>query len=125
MTSTEAVHAETPWARLVDASAGEKDPLGYRVGDGAFVLAPNCETVLARFPTKIEGERAFHAVNSYASDKALIAELEAKNAELVKALKKIAELRYVEDANDPFDDALDIADAALSRAKSRSEGGAS
>jgi len=30
-----------------------------------------------------------------------------------EALQKIAELRYVEDANEPFDDALDIADAAL------------
>jgi hypothetical protein len=30
------------------------------------------------------------------------------------ALQKIAALRHVEDANEPFDEALDIADAALS-----------
>lgn len=32
---------------------------------------------------------------------------------MLKALRKIADLRYVEDANEPFDEALDIADAAL------------
>ena len=34
-------------------------------------------------------------------------------AQMIKALRKIADLRYVEDANEPFDEALDIADAAL------------
>lgn len=33
------------------------------------------------------------------------------------ALTKIANLRYVEDVNEPFDDALDIADAALAKAR--------
>ena len=41
------------------------------------------------------------------------AALIAKAPELYEALRKIAELRYAEDANEPFDDALDIADAAL------------
>lgn len=31
----------------------------------------------------------------------------------VTALRKIAELRYAEDTNEPFDEALNIADAAI------------
>ncbi len=42
-----------------------------------------------------------------------IAAAESLNARQAEALKRIAELRFVEDANEPFDDALDIADAAL------------
>jgi hypothetical protein len=45
-------------------------------------------------------------------DSVYVERLEADNERLRAALKKIAELRYV-DANEPFDEALDIADAAL------------
>lgn len=39
--------------------------------------------------------------------------LKSQNEYLRSMLQKIAELRYVEDANEPFDDALDLADEAL------------
>jgi hypothetical protein len=38
---------------------------------------------------------------------------------LERSLRKIAELRYIEDASEPFDDALDIADAALATQENR------
>ena len=43
--------------------------------------------------------------------------MRAQTPSPAEALKQIAELRYVEDANEPFDDALDIADASLPRAE--------
>lgn len=39
--------------------------------------------------------------------------LEDRVNELETALRKIAELRYAEDTSEPFDEALDIADAIL------------
>lgn len=39
--------------------------------------------------------------------------LKADNAKLREALAKIYALRFVDDANEPFDEALDIADEAL------------
>jgi len=57
-----------------------------------------------------KAEGAMHvAIKKLANNRA-----NARIATLEAALKKIAGLRYVEDANGPFDDALDIADAALS-----------
>lgn len=41
--------------------------------------------------------------------------------EMVEALRKISELRYAEDANEPFDEALDLADAALALSSQHAE----
>lgn len=46
---------------------------------------------------------------------ALQASAAQETKRLETALRKIAKLRYVEDANEPFDEALNLADAALSR----------
>ncbi|TXN24008.1 hypothetical protein [Methylobacterium sp. WL9] len=43
---------------------------------------------------------------------------ETPGQDAVAALRKIAELRFAENANEPFDDALDIADAALASLRS-------
>lgn len=60
---TDTPHTPTPWARVVTGMT--HDTMGYDAKGGAFVLAPDNETVLARFPQEAEGHRAFVAVNAH------------------------------------------------------------
>lgn len=94
---------------------GEDDPhTGYAEEDDAKEAAQlDHETRIrsALLPPLGDGR----AENEFAEYEGVTAkELATTVARYGKALRKIADLRVAEDANEPFDEALDLADAALS-----------